>query len=39
MAAMAVAAAIPNPPCHRYSVMFFQISTMFFRYGAAMAAI
>ena len=32
-------AAIPNPPRHRYSVAFFQISATLFRHGAAMAAI
>jgi len=37
--AMAMAAAIPNPPRHRYSVVFFRKTAMKIRHGAAMAAI
>ncbi|KAL5169608.1 MD-2-related lipid-recognition protein ROSY1 [Glycine soja] len=37
--AMAMAAAIPNPPRHRYSVAFFRKTAMKIRHGTAMAAI
>jgi len=36
---MAMAAAIPNPQRHRYSVAFFRKSVTENRHGAAMAAI
>ena len=39
MTAMAMAAAISNPPRHFYSVAFFQISAAQFRHCAAMTAI
>jgi len=39
MTAMTMAAAIRNPPRHRYSVAFFQISATPNRHGTAIAAI